>query len=130
MLKRHRERLPEGNTVMVGATEEMVRTFRGSATGWRTGGGGALREIILLLLERKEVVNPFYHEETFQEAELQGAAMKGFPVDGIKHRDVRPMMVSPKVDLVGGQSAETAELSREVVGDRDSPNGETTDTSG
>jgi hypothetical protein len=89
-----------------------------------------LREIILLLLERKEIVNPFDHEETFQEAELQGTAMKGLPVDGIKHSDVRPMMVSPKVDLIGGQTAETADLGREVVGDRDSPNFETTDTSG
>jgi hypothetical protein len=33
MVKRHGESLPEGNTVMVGATEEVVSTFRGSAAG-------------------------------------------------------------------------------------------------
>jgi hypothetical protein len=69
MLEGDKEGFPQRQMSGVRTTKEVIAVFRGGTTGRRTDRSGTLREIVLLLLKRQKVVDPFDRKQASQKAE-------------------------------------------------------------
>jgi hypothetical protein len=69
VLEGNKEGCPERQTSSVRTAKKMITVFRGGATGRGTDGSGTLCEIILLLLKRKQGIDPFDRKQAFQKTE-------------------------------------------------------------
>jgi hypothetical protein len=92
-LKSGRESGPQGPAIKIRALQEMVTVFgRGATLRW-TDGGRALQKLVLLLLEGKNIVYPFYHKKMFEEAQAEGAVVEGVPIKSVENSNIQPQMV-------------------------------------
>jgi hypothetical protein len=68
--------------------------------GYRALGKGKL-----LFLKWKQIVDPFDHEQSFQETKGQSTVVKRSPVDGVKDLDAGPGVMLEEIGPVGRKAA-------------------------
>jgi hypothetical protein len=91
------------------ASEEMVPVFVGTAARQGAGGRGALVVLVLVPLERQQIIDPLDHKEAEEEGELAGCRKIASPADCLVFCG-RPLVMSAQVNMVIREPGEEMEL--------------------